>query len=70
MSSLNAESSLADLGLDSLMGVEVRQTLERDYDIVMTMREIRLLTINNLRELSSKSRTAEGTSSEFGLGGD
>ncbi|CAM5096781.1 unnamed protein product [Natator depressus] len=59
LSSLNAESSLADLGLDSLMGVEVRQTLERDYDIVMTMREIRLLTINNLRELSSKSRTAE-----------
>ncbi|NWR04682.1 FAS synthase, partial [Paradoxornis webbianus] len=60
VSSLNAESSLADLGLDSLMGVEVRQTLERDYDIVMTMREIRLLTINKLRELSSKSRTGEG----------
>ncbi|XP_055553792.1 fatty acid synthase [Falco cherrug] len=59
VSSLNAESSLADLGLDSLMGVEVRQTLERDYDIVMTMREIRLLTINKLHELSSKSGTAE-----------
>uniref|UniRef100_A0A8C2UD57 Fatty acid synthase n=1 Tax=Coturnix japonica TaxID=93934 RepID=A0A8C2UD57_COTJA len=59
VSSLNAESSLADLGLDSLMGVEVRQTLERDYDIVMTMREIRLLTINKLRELSSKSGAAE-----------
>uniref|UniRef100_A0A8D2NDD8 Fatty acid synthase n=1 Tax=Zonotrichia albicollis TaxID=44394 RepID=A0A8D2NDD8_ZONAL len=58
VSSLNAESSLADLGLDSLMGVEVRQTLERDYDIVMTMREIRLLTINKLRELSSKSKTS------------
>lgn len=67
MSSLNAESSLADLGLDSLMGVEVRQTLERDYDIVMTMREIRLLTINKLRELSSKSRTAEGRVSGLGL---
>ncbi|NXD84156.1 FAS synthase, partial [Halcyon senegalensis] len=60
VNSLNAESTLADLGLDSLMGVEVRQTLERDYDIVMTMREIRLLTVNKLRELSSKSRTAEG----------
>ncbi|NWU85061.1 FAS synthase, partial [Onychorhynchus coronatus] len=59
VSSLNADSSLADLGLDSLMGVEVRQTLERDYDIVMTMREIRLLTITKLRELSSKSKTAE-----------
>lgn len=67
MSSLNAESSLADLGLDSLMGVEVRQTLERDYDIVMTMREIRLLTINKLRELSSKSKTTEGRVSGLGL---
>lgn len=67
MSSLNAESSLADLGLDSLMGVEVRQTLERDYDIVMTMREIRLLTINKLRELSSKTGTAEGMVSGLGL---
>ncbi|XP_041830190.1 fatty acid synthase isoform X2 [Melanotaenia boesemani] len=54
VSSLNADASLADLGLDSLMGVEVRQTLERDYDIVMAMREIRQLTINKLRELSKK----------------
>lgn len=67
VSSLNAGSSLADLGLDSLMGVEVRQTLERDYDIVMTMREIRLLTIDKLRELSSKSGTAEGIVSGSGL---
>ncbi|KAM3842210.1 fatty acid synthase-like, partial [Diretmus argenteus] len=54
VSSLNTDSSLADLGLDSLMGVEVRQTLERDYDIVMAMREIRQLTINKLRELSNR----------------
>ncbi|TNN50607.1 Fatty acid synthase [Liparis tanakae] len=53
VSSLNADASLADLGLDSLMGVEVRQTLERDYDIVMAMREIRQITINKLRELST-----------------
>nr|XP_006635198.2 PREDICTED: fatty acid synthase isoform X1 [Lepisosteus oculatus] len=59
VSSLNADASLADLGLDSLMGVEVRQTLERDYDIVMAMREIRQLTINKLRELSCKQGGAE-----------
>lgn len=60
VSSLNAESTLADLGLDSLMGVEVRQTLERDYDLVMAMRDIRLLTINKLRELADrKSSTAK-----------
>ncbi|XP_073540254.1 fatty acid synthase [Phyllobates terribilis] len=54
VTSLNFDTTLADLGLDSLMGVEVRQTLERDYDIVMAMREVRQLTINKLRELSSK----------------
>ncbi|XP_033896426.3 fatty acid synthase-like [Acipenser ruthenus] len=59
VSNLNADATLADLGLDSLMGVEVRQTLERDYDIVMAMREIRQLTINKLRELSSKQSGPE-----------
>ncbi|KAJ0060389.1 hypothetical protein NL108_010160, partial [Boleophthalmus pectinirostris] len=60
VNSLNAEATLADLGLDSLMGVEVRQTLERDYDLVMSMRDIRQLTINKLRELAhSKGSTAK-----------
>ncbi len=61
VNSLNADASLADLGLDSLMGVEIRQTLERDYDIGMAMREIRQLTINKLRELANiKSRGSNG----------
>nr|XP_028572050.1 fatty acid synthase [Podarcis muralis] len=64
ISSLNADTSLADLGLDSLMGVEVRQTLERDYDIVMSMRDVRLLTINKLREFSSKPGTTDTSSHE------
>lgn len=58
VNSLNADASLADLGLDSLMGVEVRQTLERDYDIVMAMRDIRQLSISKLRELSSSRPAA------------
>ena len=41
------------LGLDSLMGVEVRQTLERDFDIQMSMKDVRLLTVNKMRELTS-----------------
>lgn len=61
VNSLNADSSLADLGLDSLMGVEIRQILERDYDIVMAMREIRQLTINKMREMvDSKPGGASG----------
>ena len=41
------------LGLDSLMGVELRQTLERDFDIQMSMKDVRLLTVNKMRELTS-----------------
>lgn len=41
MSQLDIHASLGDLGLDSLMGVEIKQALERDYDIVLSMKDIR-----------------------------
>lgn len=50
-SALDADTTLADLGLDSLMGVEVKQTLERDFDIILDMKDIRLLTVNKLKSL-------------------
>lgn len=61
MNSLNSDASLADLGLDSLMGVEIRQILERDYDVVMSMRDIRQLTIKKLQEVTNNnSKGANG----------
>lgn len=57
---MNLDSTLADLGLDSLMGVEVRQMLEREHDLVLSMRDIRQLTLRKLQELSSKASTADG----------
>lgn len=38
---LDHNATLGDLGLDSLMGVEIKQALERDYDIVLSMKDIR-----------------------------
>ncbi|XP_028740769.1 fatty acid synthase [Peromyscus leucopus] len=55
---INLDSSLADLGLDSLMGVEVRQILEHEHDLVLPMREVRQLTLRKLQELSSKAGSA------------
>ncbi|XP_062589750.1 fatty acid synthase-like [Saccostrea cucullata] len=52
-SSVSVDTTFADLGLDSLMGVEIKQTLERDYDVVLSTAEIRLLTMNKLQELCS-----------------
>jgi len=59
ITSVGADTSLGDLGLDSLMGVEVKQTLERDYEIVMAMKDIRALTINKLREVAGGAATSQ-----------
>lgn len=58
LAGINLDSSLADLGLDSLMGVEVRQTLEREHDLVLSMREVRQLTLRRLQELSAQASSA------------
>ncbi|PSN28987.1 Fatty acid synthase [Blattella germanica] len=50
---VNAQSTLADLGMDSLMGAEIKQTLERNYDLVLSAQEIRSLTFARLQELGS-----------------
>ena len=46
-------SSLLDLGMDSLMGTEIKQTLERNYDLIVSPKEIRSLTFGKLMDLSS-----------------
>jgi fatty acid synthase len=46
---LDFNASLGDLGLDSLMGVEIKQALERDYDVVLSMKDIR--TVRSQRNL-------------------
>ncbi|XP_065297860.1 fatty acid synthase-like [Dermacentor albipictus] len=51
-SKMSPTVSLGELGIDSLMGIEVKQLLERDYDVALTAQEIRQLTVNQLREIS------------------
>jgi len=50
---INAAATLADLGMDSLMGAEIKQTLERNYDLVLSVGEIRTLTVKRLKEFQS-----------------
>ncbi|KAL1467558.1 hypothetical protein MTO96_042085 [Rhipicephalus appendiculatus] len=50
-SRLNPDISFGELGIDSLMSVEVKQTLERDYDVTLSMQEIRQLTIARIRDI-------------------
>lgn len=55
---VNPNNSLADLGMDSLMGTEIKQTLERNFDIVLSPQEIRGLTFAKLIEFASGSSEA------------
>jgi len=55
---INAATTLADLGMDSLMGAEIKQTLERNYDLVLSVGEIRTLTIKKLQEFQKDSGEA------------
>lgn len=49
---VSQSASLAELGMDSLMGAEIKQTLERGHDLVLGVQEIRTLTFARLRELA------------------
>lgn len=65
--SLAPATSLSELGMDSLMGVEVKQTLERDYDVVLSMQELRTLTIDSLIEIGGQeggSKMVSGSNAE------
>ncbi|KAH7971553.1 hypothetical protein HPB51_027104 [Rhipicephalus microplus] len=44
-SRLSPDISLGELGIDSLMSVEVKQTSEQDCDVTLSMQEIRQLAI-------------------------
>ena len=62
-SAISSASTLADLGMDSLMGVEVKQALERDYDIILSISELRGMTVGHLQEISGSGSAGTGDSS-------
>lgn len=46
---IDPDVSLTQLGLDSLMASEIKQILKRKFDINLSMRELRLLTMEKLK---------------------
>ncbi|XP_076644466.1 fatty acid synthase [Halictus rubicundus] len=54
LKNVSQSASLADLGMDSMMAVEIKQTLERDYEVFLTAQDIRALNIAKLVEMSTK----------------
>uniref|UniRef100_A0A6G1SJY0 Fatty acid synthase n=1 Tax=Aceria tosichella TaxID=561515 RepID=A0A6G1SJY0_9ACAR len=61
--SLSPTTTLAELGMDSLMGVEVKQTLERDYETIVSIQELRNFTVERLQGLTGGGGAAAGAGS-------
>ncbi|KAH6943743.1 hypothetical protein HPB50_026358 [Hyalomma asiaticum] len=51
-SKMNPTVSLGELGIDSLMSIEMKQLLERDYDVTLSVQEIRQLTVSQIKGMS------------------
>ncbi|KAF5284901.1 hypothetical protein FQA39_LY16856 [Lamprigera yunnana] len=54
LKSIGEHLTLAQLGMDSIMGLEIKQTLERGYETILTPQDIRLLTFAKLKEMESE----------------
>lgn len=43
---ISMQATLAELGMDSMMAVEIKQSLEREFEIFLTAKDIRTLTFS------------------------
>lgn len=68
---ISTNTSLAELGMDSLMSVEIKQMLEREFDIFLTAQELRAITFGKFQEMSNVNnnnvRTAKPIDLKSGL---
>ncbi|XP_067206014.1 fatty acid synthase-like [Linepithema humile] len=54
MSTVAHHVPLSELGMDSMMAVEIKQTLEREYEIFLTAQDIRNLNFDRLAKMFEK----------------
>ncbi|CAH2098689.1 unnamed protein product [Euphydryas editha] len=54
---VSQQVSLADLGMDSMMAVEIKQTFEREFEIFLTSEDIQTLTLARIMELKTQTET-------------
>uniref|UniRef100_A0A1A9W883 Fatty acid synthase n=1 Tax=Glossina brevipalpis TaxID=37001 RepID=A0A1A9W883_9MUSC len=59
--SISLGTTLSEMGMDSLMAIEIKQTLERNFDLSLTPQDLRALTFQKLQEYED-ARERENTS--------
>ncbi|KAK2585487.1 hypothetical protein KPH14_010141 [Odynerus spinipes] len=63
LKTVGQQTPLAELGMDSMMAVEIKQTLEREFDVYLTAQDIRSMNFAKLIELNN-ARTGKNTSNQ------
>lgn len=67
---VSTNASLAELGMDSLMSVEIKQVLEREFDVFLTAQQLRSTTFAKLEEISSSGAKPDVELSATDIDGD
>lgn len=65
--SLSMESTLSDIGMDSMMTVEIQQVLEREHDVVLSAQELRSMKLRDLLNLANNQALSSETPVEKGF---
>lgn len=55
LKTISLHSTLAELGMDSMMAVEIKQTLERQFEVFLTPQDIRSMTFAKLQEIEASN---------------
>ncbi|KAI4502501.1 hypothetical protein M0802_002413 [Mischocyttarus mexicanus] len=61
LKTVSQQTSLAELGMDSMMAVEIKQTLEREFEILLTAQDIRSLNFAKLIEMDNRETSTTNT---------
>ena len=59
MKTVNANQTFADLGIDSIMGSEIRNMLEQKYGLIVNAEEVLELTFSSLQSSLSHEHPLE-----------
>ncbi|XP_075218277.1 fatty acid synthase 3 [Lycorma delicatula] len=66
LKTVSLHSTLAELGMDSMMAVEIKQTLEREFEVFLTPQDIRGMTFSKLQDVAKASESNESKPSKSG----
>jgi fatty acid synthase, animal type len=68
--SVSMDTTLSELGMDSLMAVEIKQTLEREFELFLSPQDLRSLTFMKLQEYSENREAAATSTVKLKLASD